>query len=148
VSYENGAAVSELEGDAFLRLPGVGHGVYVAAISAAALREQEGGPDRIAREIAREAGLHGTLVVLAGQRLGAWSDEISRRRLDMLVASATGTPAARVAALVASVDAEPKHDGGGPPWAVLVTATAIALVAAGLATLVLRRRRGPASSRP
>jgi hypothetical protein len=147
VSYENGAAVSELEGDAFLRLPGVGHGVYVAAMPAAALREQEGGPDRIAREIAREAGLHGTLVVLAGQRLGAWSDEISRRRLDMLVASATGTPAARLAALVASINAEPKHDSA-TPWAVILTAAAIALVAAGLASFVLRRRRGPASSRP
>jgi hypothetical protein len=146
VSYENGAAVSELEADAFVRLPGVGDGIYVAAMSAAALSEQDGGPDRIAREIAREAGLRGTLVVLAGQRLGAWSDEISRRRLDMLVSSATGTPAARVVALVASVNTEPKQEGGGASWAVLVAAAAVALAAAGLTSVILRRRRARAAS--
>src|SRR3990170_3368831 len=104
VSYAPAASVSELEGDGFLRLPGVGEGIVVAAMPAAALREIGGGPSAVARETAREAGVDGTIVVLAGQRLGAWSEDVPAARLAVLVRAAERTgdhPAVRVADLVA-----------------------------------------------
>jgi hypothetical protein len=145
VSYANGAAVSDLEADAFGRLPGVGDGISIAAMPSSALQEKVGGPDAVASEIAREARLHGTLVVLAGTRLGAWSDTIKPVRLAQLAAAAArtpGSPAARVTALVASVQAEPKTSSGGTPWtAVIIVAVAIAAVVA-VAGVALARRRG------
>jgi hypothetical protein len=145
VSYANGAAVSDLEADGFGRLPGVGDGISIAAMPASALQEKVGGPDSVAGEIAREARLHGTLVVLAGRRLGAWSDGIEPVRLQQLVATVLGTPgspAARVTTLVASVQAEPKTASGGTPWAaVIIVVVAIAAVVAVAGVALARRRR-------
>jgi hypothetical protein len=145
VSYENGAAVSDLEADSFGRLPGVGDGIYVAAMPASALQERLGGPDGVAEEIAREARLHGTLVVLTGTKLGAWSDGIEPLRLERLVAAAMrrpGGPTARVAALVASVDAEPMTaSGGGLPWSALLVAIGAVVAVAGVIVVFARRRR-------
>ena len=143
VSYTNGAVVSELEADAFGRLPGVGEDIYVAALPASVLREQPGGPSAVAGEIAREAILHGTVVVVAGTKLGAWSDQIPENRLERLVriaASGRGDPATRAGALVLAVDAEPTSSGGGRLW--LVAAPSALLVAAlAFAAYVLLRRR-------
>jgi hypothetical protein len=144
VSYEPGAAVSELEADGFLRLPGVGRSIRVAAMRASALQEISGGPDAVAGEIVREGHLSGTLVVLAGGSLGARSDEIRSTRLETLVRAADrgpGGPAARVRSLVAAVDAEPKHTPKGTPWGWLAAGGAVVLLAALALPLVLGRRR-------
>jgi len=117
VSWDPGSAVSEVEAGGF---PGiVGSDAKVAFLPASASDELGGGPDAIAEEIAREAGLGGTLVVLVGRELGAWSDDISESRLRKLVSEAqTGyrsvTPAGRAESLVRAVGQEPKP--AGPPW--------------------------------
>jgi hypothetical protein len=147
VSWDPGAAVSEVEAGGF---PGVvGSNPKVAFLPASASGEQAGGPDAIAEEIAREAGLHGTLVVLVGSELGIWSDGISASRLRELVSEAqTGyrgvTPAGAVESLVRAVQQEPTP--AGPPWGWL------ALAFGGLAAAVLvaadrRARRRSSASR-
>jgi hypothetical protein len=84
-----------------------------------ALTEIQGGPNAIADEVAREAGLDGTLVVLVGQQFGAWSEDIGDDRLAALLASARAQPSATPPAavtesLVRSVQAEPVDSD--PPW--------------------------------
>ena len=140
VSYENGAAVSELEADAFGRLPGVGEGIAVAALPYTALQEVTGGSNSVAKEVAQEAGLHGTLVVLAGGHLGAWSDEISPARLQGLVRQA------RVAALVASIQAEPRPSGQDSPWTTILIMLALLCAVGTLLLVVAGRRRNPGVS--
>jgi hypothetical protein len=144
VSYENGAAVSDLEADAFGRLPGVGDGIFVAAMPGSALQEIQGGPGAVAAEIAREAPLHGTLIVLVGRRLGAWSDEVAEARLHSLVVQAaqrSGDGAIQVATLASSIQAEPKStpSSDGPPWALIVGALVL-LAGLGALALVLGHR--------
>ena len=117
VSYEPGSVVSDVEAGGFPRI--VGSNPKVALMPASASSEIVGGPNAIAAEIAREAGLDGTLVVLVGTKLGAWSNEIGTDRLAELVAAARGdksgiSPAFVVESLVRSVQAQPV--GSGPPW--------------------------------
>jgi len=69
VSYDPGAAVSDVEAGGFPQI--VGSDVKVAFMPASANDEISGGPDAVAAEIAREAGLDGTLVVLVGAKLAA-----------------------------------------------------------------------------
>lgn len=119
--------------------------VAVAFLPAAAATEiGNDDPDAVAEEIAREAELDGTLVVLVGDRLGAWSDELVHARLDELAVRAEtlgrGSPVAATEAFVRSVAAEATD--GGMRW----TLVGIALVAAAGAALVVfsrsARRRG------
>ena len=145
VSYEVGAAVTDIEAGNFP--PIVGSDPKVAFMPASASSEMIGGPDAIADEIAREAALEGTLIVLVGTKLGSWSTDIGDDRLAELIqearAGSAGAPAATVAALVRSVQAEPTNE------------TSWAWVAAGLAVLAIGSfvvfervsRRRPESSR-
>jgi hypothetical protein len=115
ISYDPGAAVTDLEADGFNRI--AGSNPKVAFMPASAANELAGGPNAIAAEIAKEAHLDGTLVVLVGTRLGAWSDDIGDDRLAELVRDAektdAGSTAQVVQSLVRGVQAEPT---GGPPW--------------------------------
>jgi hypothetical protein len=86
VSYDNGAVVSDVEAGGFPQI--VGSNPKVAFMPASAAREIAGGPNAIAAEIAREADLDGTLVVLVGTELGAWSNDIGADRLAELIAAA------------------------------------------------------------
>jgi hypothetical protein len=117
LSYEPGSVVSDVEAGGFPRI--VGSNPKVAFMPASSSGEIAGGPDAIAAEIAREAGLEGTLVVLAGTRVGAWSNDIGGDRLAELIAQARegksgASPAFVVESLVRSVQAEPVDSG--PPW--------------------------------
>jgi len=134
VSYDPGSLVSEVEAGGFPTI--VGSGPRVAFLPASANEEISGGPNAVAAEIAREAGVDGTLVVLVGRELGAWSNEIGEERLAELVARASpggsaASPAAAVELLVRSVQAEPVS--GGVPWgwvgAALLGLAVVALVA-------------------
>lgn len=107
VSYEPGAAVSVLEADRILSI--VGSNPSVAFMSTSAADELSGGPNAIAEEIAREADLDGTLVVLVGAEIEAWSNEIDEERLSELVGDAKvleAPPAVRVESLVRSIQAD------------------------------------------
>ena len=75
VSWDPGSVVSEVEAGGFPAI--AGSNPKVAFLPAAASEELGGGTDAIADEIAREAGLDGTLGVLAGGELGAWSEDVS-----------------------------------------------------------------------
>jgi hypothetical protein len=129
VSYEPGSAVSDVEAGNFSTF--VGSNPKVAFMPATASSELAGGPDKIAEEIAREAKLDGTLVVLVGTSLGAWSEDIGDDRLTELVGEARtaggGSPAGMVDALVRSVQAEPT---GSTPWT-LVALVLVVLAAGG-----------------
>jgi hypothetical protein len=116
----------------------------VAFLPASPLEEIAGGPNAVAAEIAREAEIDGTLVVLVGAKLGAWSNEIGEDRLAALVRGAGSdsirSPAASTEMLVRAVQAEPT--GRSLPWAWI----GAALLGAALVGLVvfdrLVRRRG------
>jgi hypothetical protein len=82
VSYDPGAAVSEVEAAGFGAL--AGDGIAVAMLPASALSEITGGPQAVASEVAREANVDGTLVALVGTQLTAVSDGIAPRRLTEL----------------------------------------------------------------
>jgi hypothetical protein len=117
VSYDPGAAVSDVEAGGFPQV--VGSNPKLAFMPEDALTEIQGGPNAIANEVAREAGLDGTLVVLVGRQPGAWSEDIGDDRLGALLAAAraqaSATPTAAVAeSLVRSVQAEPVDSD--PPW--------------------------------
>ncbi len=114
ISYDPGAAVTDLEADRFNLI--VDANPKVAFMPASASSELAGGPDAIADEIAREANLDGTLVVLVGTKLGAWSDDIDDDRLAELVRDAQtpgGPVVSTVETLVRSVQAEPTSE---TPW--------------------------------
>ena len=149
VSYEPGAAVSDIEAGNFPDV--VGSNPKVAFMSSGARTEMTGGPDAIAAEIAREARLSGTLIVLVGTKLGAWSNEMSEERLAELVTEAQpanggGTSAALVRALVRSVQVE---SADTTPWGWL--SAAIAALAIGsllMLALVSRRSATPVRRAP
>ena len=145
VSYEPGSAVSDVEAGNFTTF--VNSNPNIAFMPAEAATELAGGPDAIAEEIAREAALDGTLVVLVGTRLGTWSKDVDDERLAELEREARvaggGSPAATVEALVRSVQAEPAS--GSTPWALLGVAI---LVLAASAFVLFHRlgRRSPAAA--
>jgi hypothetical protein len=143
VSYDPGAIVSEVEAANFGLL--VGSNPKVAFMPASATSEIAGGPNAIASEIAREADLDGTLIVLAGAKPGAWSDEIDDGRLDELVSSArseepAGSLATMVRSLVRSVQAEPVDSG--LPWG-WIGAVLVVLAVGSLAAFDRLVRRRP-----
>ena len=97
VSYDPGAAVSDVEAGGFGTL--AGDGIAVAMLPTSALSEIAGGPQAVASEVAREAHLDGTLVALVGTRLAAVSEHMPAERLDELVREASaepGSPAVRL----------------------------------------------------
>lgn len=143
VSYDQGAMVSDVEAANFGPL--VGSNPKVAFMPASAASEIAGGPNAIASEIADEANLDGTLIVLAGEKLGAWSDEIGDDRLLELVSAARsekagGSFATMVRSLVRGVQAEPVD--AGPPWG-LIGAVPVALAVGSLAAFDRLVRRRP-----
>jgi hypothetical protein len=143
VSYDPGAAVSDVEAAGFGAL--AGDGIAVALLPASALSEISGGRQAVVDEIAREAALDGTLVALVGTRLAAVSNDLPPQRLDELVSeasSAPGPPASRLESLTRAVRTEQPDRGGDNEWGwVAGIATAILLVGA----VVMRRRiRGQA----
>jgi hypothetical protein len=144
VSYEPGSLVSQLEAEGLLRI--VDENVRVALLPASVFAELPGDASAVAAEIARESGVGGTLVVLTGRQLGAWSNEIADDRLAALVRdveaeSGAGSRAAAVETLVRRVKAEPKQRR--PPWTVITVVGSIALL---VALAVLGRTRRPAPS--
>ena len=130
VSYEPGAVVSDVEAGGFPQI--VGSNPKVAFMPAEALTEIVGGPNAVADEVAREAELDGTLVVLAGAELGTWSEDIGEERLTELVLAAeqqaAASPAAMVESLVRSVQAEPVDSD--PPWVWIGVALLVVAVGA------------------
>jgi hypothetical protein len=140
VSYEPGSAVSDVEAGNFPLI--VDSNPKVAFMPAEAATELAGGPDAIADEIAREAQLDGTLVVLVGTTFGTWSDDIGDDRLAELEREAQiaggGSPAATAEALVSSVQAEPTSR---TPWALIGIALLILASGAFVVYHRLGRRR-------
>ncbi len=130
VSYEPGAVVSDVEAGGFPQI--VGSNPKVAFMPPEALTEIVGGPNAVADEVAREAELDGTLVVLAGAELGTWSEDIGEERLTELVLAAeqqaAASPAAMVESLVRSVQAEPVDSD--PPWVWIGVALLVVAVGA------------------
>lgn len=144
VSYEPGSVVSDVEASGFPHI--VGRNPKVAFMPASAADEVAGGPDAIAGEIAREAGLDDTLVVLVGTELGAWSNDVGADRLADLITAArtakTGTsPAAMVESLVRSVQAEPVDSG--LPWGWVGAGLVVIALGALFAYDRSSRRRSP-----
>ena len=141
VSYEPGAAVSDIDAGNFPHV--VGSNLRIAFMSRDAASELAGGPDAIAAEIAREARLNGTLIVFVGTRVGTWSNEISDERLAELVeearaGNAGGSSAELAGSLVRSVQSE---SADSTPWGALLAAiAALALGSLLVLTLVSRRR--------
>ena len=145
VSYDPAAAVSEIEAGQVELL--AGDGVYAAFLPAAAMGEVQGGARAVAEEVAREAGVRGTLVALVGTRLAAVSTTIPRSRLDELVReSSGGTPATRTAALVRRLRADEADTSRGLPWGWLAAVATVLLGAGGV--LTRSRVRGLAARRP
>jgi uncharacterized protein DUF6676 len=140
VSYDQGAVVSDVEAGGFPQI--VGSDPKVAFMPASANTEIQGGPDAVADEIAREAGLEGTLIVLVGNQLGTWSEDIGQDRLAALVDATpqTGSRAAAVESLVRAVHAEPKD--WDPPWGWLAAGMAV-VAAVALVALDRSVRRRP-----
>lgn len=141
VSYEPGSLVSEVEAGGFPKI--VGEDVKVAFMPASTENEILGGAEAVAMEIAREAELDGTLVVLVGTRLGAWSDDVDAERLAELVRGAEtpsgGSPAAAVESLVRTIQTEPEK--ASAPWGWIALALCVPAVALLLGADRLARRR-------
>ena len=159
VSYDPGAAVTDLEADRFNAI--AGSNPKIAFMPASAANEIAGGPNAVAGEVAREANLDGTLVVLVGTKLGAWSDDIGADRLAELVRKAetataesgpaptrdpdtgnaepadTVSTAQVVESLVRSVQAEPT---GGTPWGWIGAGLVLFAIAAIAVDRLIRRR--------
>jgi hypothetical protein len=117
VSYDPGAAVSDVEAAGFGTL--AGDGIAVAMLPTSALSEITGGPQAVASEVAREARLDGTLVALVGTRLAAVSEHMPAERLDDLMRQASaepGSPAVRLERLTRAVRAEQPDTRDGTPW--------------------------------
>jgi hypothetical protein len=147
LSYDPGSPLSEIDSGAIERRLRSARAIAVALMPAAALQEVTGGPSRLALEVARESARTGTVVVLAGRRLGAWSDAMPLDRLGELVNAvedahrADGSVVALLD-LVGRIGAEAKPSSGGSSaaWWIAGGGGAALLVAA---TLVLRRRATP-----
>jgi hypothetical protein len=139
VSYDQGSVVSDVEAGGFPQI--VGSDPKVAFMPASANQEIQGGPNAVADEIAREAGLEGTLIVLVGNRLGTWSEDIGDDRLGELVAAtpSEGSRAAAVESLVRAVQAEPKD--WDPPWGWIAAGMVVVAVGALVALDRTVRRR-------
>ncbi len=108
-----------------------------------ALSEQPGGATAVADEVAREASVGGTVVVLAGRQLGVSSEDVGADRAAALVREAeraypTGPLSLRAGHLVSLLREEPVD--AGPPWGV-IAAVGSAIVLALLAALHHRTRR-------
>ncbi len=140
VSYDPESVVSDVEAGGFPQI--VGSDPKVAFMPVSTNQEISGGPNAVADEVAREAGLEGTLIVLVGNRLGAWSDDIGEERLAELVEDAprTGSRAAAVESLVRAVQSEPKD--WDPPWG-WIAAGMLAVAVGGLVALDRAVRRRP-----
>jgi len=151
ISYDPGAALSELDVEAVERRLQATHAIAVALMPATALTEVPGGPNGVAAEIARESREHGTLIVLAGRQLGAWSDTVGPDRVDELIRAAQGNGGdgglRTVLDLIGRVEAQlptETNDGSGfVPWWAVAVAVGLAIVA--LVTGVLRFRSRPSS---
>jgi len=141
VSYEPGSVVSDVEAGGFPQI--VGADVKVAFMPESTDNEILGGPEAVAEEIAREAELDGTLVVLVGTRISAWSDELEADRLEKLVREAGtatgGSLAATVEALVRQIQAEPKRTS--TPWGWIAVALGVGAGVLLLGADRLARRR-------
>jgi hypothetical protein len=129
VSYDPESVVSDVEAGGF---PAIVGDVRVAFMPAAAETEIVGGPNAVAAEVALESDVDGTLVVLVGNELGTWSEDIGEDRLADLVSEASAkrqaaSPAVAVESLVRSIQAEPTDSD--PPWGWI--AAAMLVVAAG-----------------
>jgi hypothetical protein len=148
VSYDPGAALSELDAGALERRLQATHAIAVALVPATALSEVAGGPNGVAAEIARESRVHGTLIVLAGRQLGAWSDAVGPDRVGELIRAAHGNGEAgglqTVLDLIGRVEAEvPTQTGDGSgfvPWWAVVVVAGLATVALGTGVLRFRSR--------
>lgn len=140
VSYDPESVVSDVEAGGFPQI--VGSDPKVAFMPASTNQEIRGGPNAVADEIAREAGLEGTLIVLVGNRIGAWSEDIGEDRLAELVAATprAGSRAAAVESLVRAVQAEPKD--WDPPWG-WIAAGMVVFAAGALVALDRAVRRRP-----
>jgi hypothetical protein len=140
VSYDPGAAMSDVEAAGFGTL--AGDGIAVAMLPTSALSEITGGPQAVASEVAREAQLDGRLVALVGTRLAAVSEHVPPERLDELVREASaepGSPAVRLERLTRAVRAEQRDTGDGTPWGwVAGVAAGLLLVGAVLARSRIR----------
>jgi hypothetical protein len=145
VSYEPGAAVTDIEAGNFPLL--VGSNPKVAFMPASASTELAGGPNAIADEVAREAELDGTLIVLVGTNLGWWSNDIGDDRLAELVREARtdnagASAAVVVASLVRGVQAESTSN---TPWALLGLVLLVLGSGAFVAVHRISRRRSQSS---
>jgi hypothetical protein len=143
VSYEAGAAVSDVEAGGFPQI--VGSNPKVAFMPASTFEEIRGGANAVASEVAAEADLEGTLIVLVGTKLGAWSEDIGGERLAELVSAADAAapgapPAAQVESLVRAVQAEPTD--WDPPWG-WIAAGMLVVAVAGLVAFDRAVRRRP-----
>lgn len=138
VSHEPGSVVSDVEAGGFPTI--VGSNVKVAFMASTTDEEIAGGPPTIAEEIACEAGLDGSAVVLVGTQLVAWSDDVDADRLAVLVRGAArgGSPASAVESLVRSIQAEPRDTT--PPWG-WIAAVSLLFAVAALVVLGRVRRR-------
>ena len=152
LSYDPGSPLSEIDSGAIERRLLSAPAIAVALMPAAALQEVTGGPSRLALEVARESARTGTVVVLAGRLLGAWSDAMPLDRLEKLVKAvedahrADGSVVALLD-LVGRIGAEAKPASGGgssAAWWIAGGGAAALLVAA---TLVLLRRAAPDAAR-
>ena len=141
VTYDPEATLGAREADG-LQLRVRDTPVSVAVMPAFALEEIAGGADAVAGEIAREASLDGSLVVVAGTSLGAWSNTVDESELDAIVASTRKTAADQelgvaVEDLVAKVVAATPPPGSAFPWVWVAVGTTVVLAV----VLVLWLRR-------
>jgi hypothetical protein len=152
VTYDSGAAIGEQEADGLLRVVCPDPRVRVALMPAEALTELPAGGGSaaaVAAEVAREADVGGTIVVLAGRRLGVWSEDISPERTGVLVQEAeqaypAGPLSLRVTELVGRLRAEPVD--AGTPWGVIAAVVSIVAIAALAGLHVGLRRRSTSTS--
>jgi hypothetical protein len=143
VTYEADSGLTELEADALGRQLATAKDVYVALLAPASLRS---GIEATAEDIGHHLGRPGTYVVSSGRQLDGWSSELSRDRLDELLAQARATQPRAIALreLGTAVAAEPTSEDDRTKWT-LVGVGAVGLFGA-LLVLALRQRRSVSST--